>query len=121
MANPVTRPIPAETADTPASLLTQWRSDDVLDEVKCEALRASLSKVHLLLFPRWSDAARGDAGAAIGIGIYVAADPSSPLWLVDHVGSALRMCAVEGSDDAVRVLRRLRRSHAHRHEAGPEA
>lgn len=121
MAKFITEALPAKPVDRPASLLAQWRNEDMLDEITCEALRASLSSVHMLLFPRWPDAVRGDAGAAIGIGIYVAADPSSPLWLVDHIGSALWLCAADGSDDAACVLRQLKRWHARRRAAGPEA
>jgi hypothetical protein len=63
---------------------------------------------------------RGDAAAAVSIGLYVVADPTSPIWLVDCTGSALLLSASDGSDEAARVLAHLRRRHGLRHHAGPE-
>jgi hypothetical protein len=123
ISHTITRPLAAGTEqprlDLPA-LLALWRDQDDLDRAGSEALRAALSRLHLMLFPRWADAARGNTAAAIRIGIHVAADPSSPLWLVDSVGSALWLCALDGSDEAACVLRHLRRWHDKRRGAGEE-
>jgi hypothetical protein len=104
-----------------AALLARWRHQDDLGHGEAAALREVLVRLHLLLFTRWADAARGDAGAAIRIGIHVAADPTSPLWLVDYVGSALWLCARAGSQDAACVLRHLGRWYDRRCGAGEDA
>jgi len=74
-------------------------------------LRDTLTTVYLPQVPRWPAAVGGNADAAVSIGLYVAADPTSPGWLLDHVGSLLLMCAAEGCEAAARVLRHLRRRH----------
>ena len=74
-------------------------------------LRATICRLYLLDHPGWSAAARGDAAQSVVLGLYVAADSSSPGWLVDHVGSALFLCAAEGSAGAAAVLAHLRRRH----------
>jgi len=125
MTTPITTRPPAAGIDPPCpdetGLLARWRRRDDLDQGEAAALRMVLVRLHLLLFTRWADAARGDVAAAIRIGIHVAADCTSPLWLVDYVGSALWLCAQAGSDDAACVLRHLRRWHDRRCGAGEVA
>ena len=93
--------------------LQWWRGEHEprLDRRAIARLRAALDKVYLLAFPRWPAAVRGNGVAAAGIGIYVAGDRQSPVWLVDLVGSVLLLCAAEGSGDAGVVLRHMRRRH----------
>jgi hypothetical protein len=102
------------------SPLHWWRGEQPLDPVAVATLRTTLDRLHLLLFPQWPAAVRGDTAAAVAIGLYVVADPTSPVWLVDCTGSALLLCAHEGSDDAACVLAHLRRHHGSRHHAAPE-
>jgi hypothetical protein len=103
--------------------LQWWRGqgEPRLDRSAVEQLRDTLDKVYLLAFPRWPLAVRGDGGAAALIGIYVASDPQSPAWLADLVGSALLLCAAEGSDGAGLVLRHLRRRHGRTRQPTAEA
>ena len=93
--------------------LQWWRGERrlQLDASDIGDLRKILSKIHLLEFPRWPEAVGGNGVAAACIGIYVGADRQSPVWLIDHVGSVLLMCAAEGSHGASLVLRHLRRRH----------
>jgi hypothetical protein len=123
MTKIITRPRAAGT--TPARLnelsaLDWWRGEPRLDPIAVATLRTTLDRLHLLLFPQWPAAVRGDAAAAVSIGLYVVADPTSPLWLVDCTGSALLLSAQDGSDEAARVLGHLRRRHGFRHHAAPE-
>jgi hypothetical protein len=91
--------------------LQWWRSEAEydLDLAAACMIRDALSALHLLQFPKWSAAVRGDVYESIRIGMLVACDLTSPGWVADCAGSLLLLRASEGSAAAATLLDHLRR------------
>jgi hypothetical protein len=91
--------------------LRWWRGDapDRLDRSAAAELRQTLSRIRVPALTNWRAAARGEACVAVRIALGVASHPGAPDWLIDCAGSALLLCALEGSPAAGMVLAYLRR------------
>jgi hypothetical protein len=90
-----------------------WRADGRprLDDDAVVELRTTLSKLHLLAHPTWSEAVAGDASAVVRVAMTIRYDVTSPTWLIDCAGSLALLCAAEGSDTATAILRHLRQRY----------
>ncbi len=104
----------ASTGRTPTtcpSPLQCWRNEAEysLDLATSCTIRDALAALHLLQFPNWSAAVRGDLYESVRIGMLVACDLTSPGWLADCAGSLLLLRASEGSAAAASILDHLRR------------
>lgn len=93
--------------------LEWWRGGQSpqLDSAAVDELRAVLSKLHLFAYPTWPDAVTGDAAAAVRIGIMVGSSIESRTPIIDCAGSALLLCAAEGSVASAEVLQHFRKTY----------
>ncbi len=83
-----------------------WRrlQANALTDVHRAILRKAVSGIGMIGEPRWTDAAIGDAAAAIGVALRAVKSSCTPRPQLDLVMSALLRCAIAGDAAAINAL-----------------
>lgn len=95
-------------------LLQLWRAAGPMPKhiIADVQLRGMLHAIAILREPGWPSAAAGDVIEAVGIALRAShTDVAAPL-IVDLAGTALFLCAADGSAAALAALHHLRRRFA---------